>query len=76
MNTNGPDGAARQGGKQAAHAQSAAQIFVVAGKFEQHVRYPRSPKSSVPSDHETTCARRHGASFLTAKFACENGGIV
>src|SRR5580698_2311744 len=37
------DGAARQGGKQAAHAQSASQILVMAGKFEQHVSV--SPQS-------------------------------
>ncbi len=37
------DGAARQGGKQAAHAQSAPQVLVVAGKFEQHVSV--SPQS-------------------------------
>src|SRR5665213_1045267 len=69
------DCAARHGGKQTAHAQSATQIFVVAGKFEQHVRYPHSPMSSVPFDHETTGSRRHGASFFTAMFAFENRGV-
>jgi hypothetical protein len=39
----GADGAARQGGKQTAHAQATTQIFVVAGKFEQH--FSVSPQS-------------------------------